>query len=178
LWRRGALFPSGRWRRFLQRRIPYEQIEEAAIPLRITATDLADAAPVIFDSGPVLDAVMASTSLPGVWPPYRIGEHQYLDGALSDPVSLKPAIDAGTDTIYVLAVSASYPPPDRHSARAGEVPRRPGLWQSRPRRFQTAVTLELTVDAERHKEVTSETRAAAPGPRADPATSCRDLTHC
>ncbi|MDQ2709284.1 MAG: hypothetical protein M3Z25_17355, partial [Actinomycetota bacterium] len=137
-----------------------------------------------------------------------------------DPVSLKPAIDAGADTIYVLAVSASYPPPDHHSARAVlrhsltillfprirldaiglpdgqdslriikipsgsaqvslmDMSRHAELIEQGHRetaRFladqgsgsldrdasHTAIMPELTVDAERHKEVTSETRTAA-----------------
>ena len=116
LLRRGAVFPPERWRRFLERRIPYERIEEAAVPLRIAATDFDDGASVILDSGSVVDAVMASTSLPVIFPPHRIGEHCYLDGVLSDQVPLKPAIEAGADTVYVLAVSSLAPPPDLRSA--------------------------------------------------------------
>ena len=116
LLRRGAVFPSDRWRHFLERRIPYERIEEAAVPLRIAATDFDDGASVILDSGSVVDAVMASTSLPVIFPPHRIGEHCYLDGVLSDQVPLKPAIEAGADTVYVLAVSSLAPPPDLRSA--------------------------------------------------------------
>ncbi len=116
LLRRGAVFPPERWRHFLERRIPYGRIEEAAIPLRIAATDFADGASVILDSGSVVDAVLASTSLPVVFPPHRIGEHRYLDGVLSDQVPLKPVIEAGADTVYVLAVSSLGPPPDLRSA--------------------------------------------------------------
>ncbi|MDQ3886616.1 MAG: patatin-like phospholipase family protein [Actinomycetota bacterium] len=112
---RGAVFPPERWRRFLQQQIPYERIEQAAIPLRIGATDFDDGTSVILDSGSVVDAVMASTSLPVVFPPHRIGEHRYLDGVLSEQVPLKPAIEAGADTIYILAVSSSHPPPDLRS---------------------------------------------------------------
>ncbi len=115
LLRRGAVFPPERWRRFLERWIPYERIEEAAVPLRIAATDFDDGSSVILDSGSVVDAVMASTSLPVVFPPHRIGEHRYLDGVLSDQVPLKPAIDEGVDTVYVLAVSSLGPPPDLRS---------------------------------------------------------------
>ena len=79
------------------------------------STDFDDGASVILDSGSVVDAVMASTSLPVVFPPHRIGEHRYLDGVLSDQVPLKPAIDAGVDTVYVLAVSSLGPPPDLRS---------------------------------------------------------------
>ena len=58
---------------------------------------------------------MASTCLPGIFPPHRIGENLYLDGVLSDQVPLKPAIDAGADTVYVLAVNHASPQPDLRS---------------------------------------------------------------
>ncbi len=118
LLRRGALFPSERWRAFLEECLPYERIEDAAVPLRINATDFENGSPVVLDSGSVVDAVMASTSLPGIFPPHRIGDHLYLDGALSEPIPLRPAVDAGADTLYVLAVSQPSPAPDAGSARA------------------------------------------------------------
>ena len=89
----------------MTKNLPYDRIEDAAVPLRIIATDFEDGSPVVLDSGSVVDAVMASTSLPGIFPPQRIGDHLYLDGALSESVPLKPAVDAGADTLYVLAVS-------------------------------------------------------------------------
>lgn len=113
--RRGSLFPPEAWRRFLTERIPYERIEDAAVPLRIMVTDFEDGSPVVLDSGPVIDAVMASTCLPGIFPPQRIGDHLYLDGVLAEQVPLKPAIDAGADTVYVLAASHASPSPDVRS---------------------------------------------------------------
>jgi NTE family protein len=115
VFREGALFPTSAWRRFLRDRIPYERIEDAAIPLFITATDFDEGHSVVLDSGPVVDAVLASTALPTVFPPYRIGDQTYLDGVLSDQVPLKAAINAGADTVYVMAVSVPCPPPDRRS---------------------------------------------------------------
>ncbi|MDQ1518223.1 MAG: hypothetical protein QOE80_4053, partial [Actinomycetota bacterium] len=116
--RRGSLFPPEKWRAFLTKNLPYERIEDAAVPLRIVATDFEDGSPVVLDSGSVVDAVMASTSLPGIFPPHRIGDHLYLDGALSEPVPLRPALDAGADTLYVLAVSHASPTPDAQSPGA------------------------------------------------------------
>jgi NTE family protein len=116
--RRGSLFPSEKWRAFLTKNLPYERIEDAAVPLRIIATDFEDGSPVVLDSGSVVDAVMASTSLPGIFPPHRIGDHLYLDGALSEPVPLKPAVEGGADTLYVLAVSHASPTPDSRSPGA------------------------------------------------------------
>lgn len=116
--RRGSLFPPEKWRAFLTNHLPYDRIEDAAVPLRIMATDFEDGSPVVLDSGSVVDAVMASTCLPGIFPPQRIGDHLYLDGVLSEPVPLKPAVDAGADTLYVLAVSHVSPTPDSQSPGA------------------------------------------------------------
>jgi NTE family protein len=116
LLRQGAIFPSTAWRRHLERLIPYERIEDAAVTLRITVTDYHDGAPVTLESGSVVDAVLASTALPTVFPPHRIGDHLYLDGALAEQLPLAPAIEAGADTIYVLAVTVPDPPEDRSSA--------------------------------------------------------------
>ncbi len=118
LLRRGSLFSAERWRAFVTENLPYDRIEDAAVPLRIIATDFEDGSPVVLDSGSVVDAVMASTCLPGIFPPQRIGDHLYLDGVLSDPVPLKPAVDAGADTLYVLAVSTASPSPDARSPGA------------------------------------------------------------
>lgn len=115
--REGSLFPVGSWRRLLEDAIPYRRIEDAAVPLRIMATNFEDGKPIVFDSGPVVDAVLASTALPFVFPPHRIGDRRYLDGAFADQVPLEAAVDLGADTIYILAVSFPAPPPDIRSPR-------------------------------------------------------------
>jgi NTE family protein len=116
LLRQGSIFPSTSWRRHLESLIPYEGIEDAAIPLKITVTDYETGSPVTLESGPVVDAVLASTALPTVFPPQRIGDDLYLDGALSEQLPLAPALEAGADTIYLLAVTTPDPPEDRRSA--------------------------------------------------------------
>jgi NTE family protein len=118
LFREGALFSSHGWREFLERRATYTNIEEAIVPLRITATDFEEGRSVVFDSGPVLEAVMASTALPGIFPPHRVSGRWYLDGAISDQLPLKVALEAGAHTIYVMAINVPSPPPDRRSPLA------------------------------------------------------------
>jgi NTE family protein len=115
LFRQGAFFSSHRWRNFLTGRLPYRDIEEAAVALRITATDYDEGRSVVFDSGPVVEAILASTALPGIFPPHPIGDRCYLDGAISDQLPLKVALEAGAQTIYVMAVSVPSPPLDRRS---------------------------------------------------------------
>jgi len=117
--RGGSLFPTRPFRDLLERVIPYANIEDASVPLRIVATSFEDGSEVVFDSGSVVDAVLASTALPGVFAPHQIGDKLYLDGGLVDQVPLNPAIDAGACTLYVLSVGFPCPPPrDHRSARA------------------------------------------------------------
>lgn len=117
--RGGALFSVEPLRRLLEREIPYRSIEQAAVPLRIVAAAFDDGSEVVFDSGPVVDAVLASTALPGVFPPHEIGGRLHLDGGLVDQVPLQPALQTGACTVYVLSVGFPCPPPaDHRSARA------------------------------------------------------------
>ncbi len=119
LRRDGSLFPTAPLHRLIERHSPYSHIQQARIPLRIIATDFADGTEVVFDSGPIADAVLASTALPGVFPPHRVSGRLYLDGGLVDHVPLAPAIAMGADTIYVLSCGFPCPPHANHrSARS------------------------------------------------------------
>jgi NTE family protein len=119
MMRGGALFSTDPLRRLLEREIPYRFAEHARLPLRIVATAFDDGSEVVFGSGSVIDAVLASCALPGIFAPHEIGGRLYLDGGLVDHVPLGPAVEAGADTIYVLSVGSPCPPPaDHRSARA------------------------------------------------------------
>ena len=49
------------------------------------------------------EAVLASTSIPGVFPPVRIGDRQYVDGGVSSATSLDLATDNGCELILCIA---------------------------------------------------------------------------
>lgn len=117
--RRGALFsPEPLWS-VIEGKLGYERVEDSSVPLRIVATRFSDGAEVVFESGPVKDAILASTALPLIFPPHEVGTELYLDGGLSDQVPLEPAVGAGADRIYVLSVGFPCPPPvNRRSARS------------------------------------------------------------
>ena len=117
--RGGALFSADPFRRLLEREIPYDRIEEAPVVLRIVATDFETGDEVVLGAGPVVDGILASSALPGIFPPHEVAGRLYLDGGLVDQVPIQPAIDAGADTIYVLSVGFPCPPPaDHRSARS------------------------------------------------------------
>jgi NTE family protein len=115
----GALFTTAPLRRLIERHTSYSNIEGARVPLRIIATDFADGTEVVFESGLVADAVLASTALPGVFPPHRVSDRLYLDGGLVDHIPLAPAVAMGADLIYVLSCGFPCPPNANHrSARS------------------------------------------------------------
>ncbi|MGH2820884.1 MAG: patatin-like phospholipase family protein [Actinomycetota bacterium] len=49
------------------------------------------------------DAVLASTAIPGVFPPVRIGRNHYVDGGVYSATSLDLAMEAGCETILCIA---------------------------------------------------------------------------
>lgn len=61
-----------------------DQIEfnNLPIPFRCRATDLTDPRSVVFARGSLQDAVRASASLPGVFQPFELAGHEYVDGAI------------------------------------------------------------------------------------------------
>jgi NTE family protein len=64
---------------------------ELNIPFACTAVDLHTAQEVILNSGSVLEAVMASSAFPGIFPPRIVGKAMLVDGGVLDPVPVAVA---------------------------------------------------------------------------------------
>lgn len=65
--------------------------EELPIPLAVTAVDLNTGQEIVLSSGRVLDAVLATIALPGIFPPRHIDGHTLIDGGVSNPVPVSIA---------------------------------------------------------------------------------------
>jgi NTE family protein len=96
-----VISPSG-VEAIIRRHITYERLEDAAIPVHVMATDTLTGAEVRISRGPVVDALRASTAIPGVFPPVHIGHHYLMDGGVANNAPISQAIDLGADTVYVL----------------------------------------------------------------------------
>ncbi len=83
-------------------------IENAKLPLGIVATDLDSGAGVLFQRGDTGVAVRASSSVPAVFQPVKIGDREYVDGGLVSPVPVRYARQMGAE--MVIAVDISSPP--------------------------------------------------------------------
>lgn len=60
-------------------------------PFAATAVDLITKQEFILNKGPVLPAILASSSVPGVFPPVKIGNTELVDGGILDPVPVAVA---------------------------------------------------------------------------------------
>ncbi len=83
-------------------------IEQLRLPLGIVATDLQNGQPILFQRGDVGTAVRASSAVPAVFQPVRIGAREYVDGGLVAPVPVRFARQMGAE--LVIAVDISAPP--------------------------------------------------------------------
>jgi NTE family protein len=100
--RREYFISPSRFEALIRQHITYENVEEAGIPLHLMATDVLSGAEVRISRGPVVDALRASTAVPGVFPPVHIGHHYLMDGGVANNAPLSQAIDLGAELVYVL----------------------------------------------------------------------------
>lgn len=107
--------------RWLHRTLPYRRIEDAALPLTVTATDVNTGGAVYFDRGPALPALVASCSIPGMFPPIRVGQRWLVDGGVAAFMPISRAVELGAERVYVLPCGGKEPfvPPGRGGSGAG-----------------------------------------------------------
>jgi NTE family protein len=77
-----AIFGTSGFRRFLKKYLHAKNFEDLQIPLRVVATNLDAGKSVVFDKGPIVDAVVASCSIPIVFNPVVINGVNYVDGGI------------------------------------------------------------------------------------------------
>jgi len=94
--------------RFVRDQTGHSLIEGMKLPLGIVATDLDSGAGMLFQRGDTGTAVRASSSVPAVFQPVKIGDREYVDGGLVSPVPVRYARQMGAE--MVIAVDISSPP--------------------------------------------------------------------
>ncbi len=101
---RTALHGTAALRSLLRRHLTAERVEDLAVPFQCCAASIERAAEHWFDGGPLVDAVVASCSVPGLFPPARVGGEHFVDGGLVNSVPVGRAVELGARTVFVLHV--------------------------------------------------------------------------
>src|SRR5436305_382291 len=73
-----------------------------AVPLHVVATSLRTGREVWFSTGPVIEAILASAALPGVFPPVELDGDAFIDGGVVDNVPMSRAFELRVPSVYVL----------------------------------------------------------------------------
>ncbi len=92
-----------------------ETFEELTIPFQCVAVDFYTQQQVILSSGPIMPAIAASSSLPALLQPVKIGEHVLIDGGFVNPVPYNIFEDK---SLFTIAVDVTGEPP----RLGGEIP--------------------------------------------------------
>ncbi|HXN57566.1 MAG TPA: patatin-like phospholipase family protein [Candidatus Angelobacter sp.] len=100
--RKPSLYEGGGLSRFIAQHLQVSNFEDLAVPLHTVAIDLTMGKKAVFSHGPLGPAVLASSAIPGVFPPVVIDGRQHVDGGLVDPTGLDTAIELGARRVYVL----------------------------------------------------------------------------
>jgi NTE family protein len=80
-------------------------MEKLKLRFGAVATDLNSGQPILFQRGNTGQAVRASSSVPSVFQPVRIGDRAYVDGGLVAPVPVRFVREMGAD--FIIAVNIS-----------------------------------------------------------------------
>ncbi len=94
--------------KYVNTQVGGKNLEQMKIPLGIVATDLRTGESITFRRGNTGAAVRASSAVPAVFQPVRIGDREYVDGGLVAPVPVRQARDMGAN--FVIAVDISSDP--------------------------------------------------------------------
>ncbi len=100
--RRASLLKSERLRAAIHYLIAEGDLNETAIPFACNATDLVSGKPHLFQTGDIRTAILASSTIPGYFPPVQLGDKKLVDGAVTHNLPVPFARELGAD--FVVAV--------------------------------------------------------------------------
>ncbi len=100
--RDAALLSPAGLRGIIERTTTFDRLEDARTPFHVIATDLLTGLEVCLSRGDAVEAVLASASIPGIFPPRVIDGRTLVDGGVSNNTPVSHCVELGAETIYVL----------------------------------------------------------------------------
>ena len=118
---RGSLLSSAGMRSALREMFGDQRFEDLALPLAVTATDLEAEAETVLRRGPLVEALLASCAIPGIYPPQPVDGRLLVDGGVLNPVPSNLVLELGAD----VAIGVRLTKPAATTARSSRG--RPGV---------------------------------------------------
>lgn len=102
--KRGGLFDTKKVRKLLEKYIGDITFADLKIPFRCVAVDMITQRVVEFSEGSLLDAVIASSSIPSVFRPLEKDGMRLIDGGILERVPFMQVKDMGADVVVAVDV--------------------------------------------------------------------------
>jgi NTE family protein len=92
--------------KYVNTQVGGKTLEQMQIPLGIVATDLGSGQAITFRRGNTGAAVRASSAVPAVFQPVRLGDREYVDGGLVSPVPVRQVREMGANLVIAVDISS------------------------------------------------------------------------
>lgn len=104
---KGALVNPEKAFAFLNRKIIKDaRFSDLVIPLKAIATSLDSGLEVIMQEGDILTALMASSAVPGIFPPVSVNNDYLVDGGVLNPTPVDAALRLGAEAVIAVDLVA------------------------------------------------------------------------
>jgi NTE family protein len=155
-----SLYPDTGTRHIATRLMGETTFADLALPLRIVATNLTLGRREVFSSGKLVPAIIASSAIPGIFPPAHVDGNVYVDGGALDNANFDLALALGARRVFVLNVGYDVGVPDA-AHWAGEPPLGDGRVRNGP--HPLAGVMERTTQVMSHYQLGQAMRNLPPG---------------
>ncbi len=108
-------------------------------PFIVVASDLFEASEIWLRTGNLVDAVRASTAIPGIFAPVRLNDRWLMDGGMTNPVPVSACRALGADIVIAIDPNSklhAYRHRFRHAKPADISPETAGMIQAAPTMLQ------------------------------------------
>jgi NTE family protein len=102
LQKRPSVHANTGLRRIIEAGIDFENLEDASIPFELVTTSLTDGRERWIAHGDAVEAILASSAIPSIFPPVTIDGDVLVDGGVVNNVPISRALAAGCTRIFVL----------------------------------------------------------------------------
>ncbi|GIV97111.1 MAG: patatin [Herpetosiphonaceae bacterium] len=113
--RRWGILGTGKLYSMLMEMLGERHIEELPIPFATIAVDLVSGREILMTSGRVVDAALATSAVPGIFPPVQIADYLLADGGIFNNVPVDAALRLGagrTIAVDLIGVHHEFTIPD------------------------------------------------------------------
>ncbi|HUN22745.1 MAG TPA: patatin-like phospholipase family protein [Anaerolineales bacterium] len=101
-----GVYNTDPWAKTLEQQIDIQKVRESPVQLRVTATEFRTGKLRVFENSEItIPHILASCSIPVVYPWTMVNGEHYWDGAVMAEAPLFPAIRAGANEIWVILLS-------------------------------------------------------------------------